>query len=192
MIEWDWGRKHLRIEHRRSHTRIQTCTFSASSAWAVPQLKKMQVVSQDVLWATNLTSLIWSYRAQLQFHGCLEQVGHVFFRSLVKDIKASQRYVGKNCALHDFVVHFYNGISISLRKSTGLSIRIRHNSLCCYLDLAIKLNDVDNSPLSESKSSECLTINEVLDFFISIRILQKSPWIFFQLFFKPECLFFIR
>lgn len=24
-----------------------------------------------------LTSLIWSYQAQLQFHGCLEQVGHV-------------------------------------------------------------------------------------------------------------------
>lgn len=46
--ERDWGRIHLRIKSRKSHMRIETCTFSTSSK-AAPQLRKMQVVSQDVL-----------------------------------------------------------------------------------------------------------------------------------------------
>lgn len=65
----------------------------------------------------------------------------MFFRSLVDDIKASQRYVGKNCALHDFVVHFYSGISSPLSNSTGLGIRVKHNSLslCFYIEYSIKV-----------------------------------------------------
>lgn len=63
----------------RSHTcEEKKCTFSISQegGWGVRQLERCRWC-WTCWWATNLTSLIWSYQALLQFHGCLKQVGHV-------------------------------------------------------------------------------------------------------------------
>lgn len=87
-----------------------------------------------------MTSLIWSYQARYNFMAFRNKWA-MFFRSLVEDIKASQRYVGKKCALRDFALHFYSGISSPLRNSTRCCIRLKHNSLsqCCYVECSIKV-----------------------------------------------------
>lgn len=66
----------------------------------------------------------------------------MFFRSLVEDIKASWSYVGENCALHDFVMHFFRGVSHPLRNIRSLCIRVKDNnlSLCLLVGFGAQVN----------------------------------------------------
>lgn len=63
----------------------------------------------------------------------------MFFRSLVEDIKASQRYVGEICALRDFVVHFCSSFQVLWGTARVYALQSNTTACPCVVTLNVAL-----------------------------------------------------